>query len=71
MEGLHILDFDDEHVARLGRFDFQWAGQVMRSGEVDVSHVVGTVVVLDLAASPIDALDFDSLAILHRGAERH
>lgn len=71
LERLHVLDLDDEHVTGLGGFDFQWAGQVMDSGQVDVFHVVGAVVITNLAASPVDALNLDNLAILDRAAGWH
>jgi len=63
-ERLHILDLNEEYVTRLGRFDLKRAGEVMHPGEIDGLHVVGAVVVADLAARPVQAFDLDDLAVL-------
>jgi hypothetical protein len=39
-------------------------------GQVDVLHVICTVVVLDLSARPIQAFDLDGLSVLNCTAER-
>lgn len=43
----------------------------MYAGQVTVLDVVGTVVVLDLATGPVNALDFDGLAGDDLGGERN
>jgi hypothetical protein len=35
----------------------------MNLGQIDIADVVGRVVVLDLAAGPVDTLDLDRLAV--------
>lgn len=60
LKGLDILDLDDQHVALLGGLDLEGAGEVVDLGQVDVLHVVGAVVVADLAARPVDAFDLCS-----------
>src|SRR5258705_3508807 len=57
-----IEDVDDEQVAGLGALDVDRPGQHVRVGQVDVAHVVGGVVVTDLAVGPLAALDPDRLA---------
>src|ERR1700716_966810 len=57
-----IEDVDDEQVAGLGTLDVDRPGQHVRVGQVDVAHVVGGVVVTDLAVGPLAALDPDRLA---------
>lgn len=41
----------------------------MDAGEIDILHVVGAVVVADLAAGPVDAFDLDDFAILDGAGE--
>lgn len=53
LERLHIHDFDQKQVPRPGALDVKGPREVMDAGEVDVLHIVGRVVVLDLAARPI------------------
>lgn len=69
LEGLYVLDFHEENVARLGSFDLEWARQIVDPGQVDILHVIGAVVVLDLAACPIEAFNLDHFVILDRSAE--
>lgn len=52
LEGLHVHDLDQQDVAWLGAFDLEGPGEVVDLCQVDVAHVVCTVVVLDLAAGP-------------------
>ncbi|KAH9841297.1 Thromboxane-A synthase, partial [Teratosphaeria destructans] len=66
-QGLYVLDLDQQDIAGLGGLDVEGTGQVMDAGEVDIAHVVGGVIVLDLAASPVDALDLDGLVVLDGG----
>lgn len=42
----------------------------MDLGKVHVQHVVSTVIIANLAASPVNTLDLDRLAILDRVGER-
>lgn len=69
MEGLYILDLDNKHITGLRCFDFEWTGQVMNPCKIGVLHIIGAVVILDLAASPVNALNFDNLSILDRTTE--
>lgn len=66
---LHVLDLNDEDVTGLCALDLEWAGEVVYAGQIAVLDVVGTVVVLDLATSPVNALDFDGLAGDNLGGE--
>ena len=67
LHGLDVLDFDFEHIASLGAFNVEWAGQIMDFGEVNILHVVGAVVVTNLATCPVDAFDFDGLVLREGG----
>lgn len=69
LERLYILDLHHKHVPWFSGLDFKGAGQVVNLGQVDVLHVVGTIVVLDLAASPVDAFDLDELAVIDFAVE--
>ena len=64
LERLHVLDLDNEDIARLCSFDVKGTRQVVDFGEVDVLHVVRAIVVADLAPRPIDTFDLDDLAAL-------
>lgn len=70
LERLHVLDLDEQHVSLLGGLDLKRARQVVHAGQVDVSHVVGAVVVLDLPAGPVGAFDLDDFAVLDAGGGR-
>lgn len=63
LEGLDVLDLDDEQVAGLGGVNVKGPGEVVDLCEVDVFHVVGVVVVANLTAGPVDALDLDNLVV--------
>ena len=41
----------------------------MDLGQIDVLHVIGTVIVLDLPTCPVDAFDLDDLAIFYGSIE--
>lgn len=62
LERLHVLDLDDEHVARLGALNLKGPAEEVYAREINVLDVIGAVVVLDLATGPVDALDLDGLA---------
>lgn len=64
LEGLNVLDLHEKNVARLCCLDFKGTRQIVDLGQVDVLHVVGAVIVLDLASSPVHTLDLDGLTIL-------
>lgn len=63
LEGLHILNLDEEDVAWLCGLDLKWAGEVVDLREIDVFDVVGRIVVLDLAAGPVETFDFDDFVV--------
>jgi hypothetical protein len=65
VEDLHL-----EQVARLRRRARDRPREVVHLREVDVLHVVRRVVVLDLAARPVDRLDAEDLALLDRHDRR-
>lgn len=63
-ERLYVLYLKNEHVARLCGLDIEWAGQIVDFSEVDVAHVVGGVVVANLAAGPVYAFDLHDFVVL-------
>ena len=65
-----VEDVDHQQVAGLRALDPDRAGQVVHLGEIDIAHVVGVVVVLDLAAGPVEALDAELIAGLDPGDHR-
>jgi hypothetical protein len=69
LEWLDVLDLNEENIARLGRLDLEWAGQIVDLGQVDILHIVGAIIVLDLAACPIETFNFDHFVVLDRSAE--
>ncbi len=71
LERLDVLDLDHKHVTRLGCLDLKGTGQVVDLCQVNVFHVIGAVVVLDLPARPVDTLDLDDLAVLDGAVEGH
>lgn len=63
LERLHVLNLHDQDIAGLSGLDVERARQIVDFGQVDVSDVVCRVVVADLAAGPVEAFDFDDLAV--------
>ena len=70
LERLYILDLHDQDVTWLGGLDLKGPGKIVDLGEIDVLHVIGAIVIADLAPGPVDAFDFDHLAILNGSVER-
>jgi len=69
LERLNIHDLDEKDISWLGLFDFEWTGEVVDSRKVNVQDIVGTIIVLDLPAGPVETLDLDRLSILDGAAE--
>ena len=63
------MNFDEKDVARLGSLDLKRARQIVDPGQVDILYVIGAVVVLDLAACPIEAFNLHHLIVLDGSAE--
>ena len=64
------MNLNYEHVSWLGGFNLERPGQIVDLGEIDIFHVVCTIVVADLSSRPIDAFNLDNLAILDLAAKR-
>ena len=71
LERLHVLDLDNEDIARLCPFDVKGTGQIVDLGEVDILHVVRAIVVADLSPCPVDTFDLDDLAALDLSGKGH
>jgi hypothetical protein len=69
LERLYILNLDEQNVAWLGGLDFERARQVVDLSEINILHVVGAIIVADLATSPIQTFDLHNLAVLDGTAE--
>ena len=69
LEWLYVLDFDDEDVSWFGVFNFERAGQVVNLGQVDVLHVICTVIVANLSSCPINTFNLNDFSILDFGSE--
>lgn len=65
IEWLDVGDVDDEEVARLGALDLKRAGEIVDLVQVHVPHILGAIVVSDLATSPVQTLDLDRLTGLN------
>jgi len=70
LQRLHILNINNEHIARLGSLNLEGPGEVVDLGQIDVANVVCRIIVLDLAARPVDTLNLYSLSVLDRSSER-
>ena len=70
LEGLYVLDLDDEGVSWFGVFNFERTGQVVNLGQIDVLHVICTVIVANLTSCPINAFNLNDFSILDFGSER-
>lgn len=49
---LHVLDFNNKHVAGLGTFDFKRARKIVDLGQIDIAYIRSIICVLDLTAGP-------------------
>ena len=58
-----IEQIDHQQVAGLGALDADRARQIVHGRQVDVAHVIGTVVVLDITARPVEGLKDEIVAI--------
>jgi hypothetical protein len=70
-ERSQVAKLDHQEIAGLGRdavgvSHLEGAAEVVHLGEVDKFDVIGRVIVLDLAARPVKALDADEVAGLNR-----
>src|SRR5699024_1994553 len=65
-----IDDVDDQQVTGLGAFDGEGAGEHVVEIQVDIAHVVGRIVVADLAVGPLLALHAEGGAGFDRGCRR-
>lgn len=70
LQRLHILNIDNKHIARLGSLDLEGPGKIVDFGQVDVANIVCRIIVLDLAARPIDTLNLYRLSVLDGSSER-
>ena len=70
-EGADVEDVDFQQVARLRALDPDRSRQEVNLAEINIAHVVGAVVVLDLAAGPVIALNDEIVARLDGGHQRN
>lgn len=57
LDGADIEDVDDQKVPRLGAFYLDGTAEVVARQQVAVAHILGIIVVSNLATGPIQALD--------------
>ena len=70
-KGADVENVHNQQVARLGALDGNRAAEVMHFAQVNIAHVFGTVVIADLAARPVHALDNKVRAGLDRCHHGH
>lgn len=63
LKWLDILDLDNQHVSRFRGFDIEGTGEVMYLGQVDITHVIGGVIIFDLSACPVHAFNLHNFSI--------
>jgi len=71
VERAHVQELDFEQVAGLRAVDVDGPSQIVNLTEVDVSDVVGVVVVADLSAGPVEGLQSHRLAGVSLGDRRN
>ena len=67
---MHILNVYNKDITRLGSLDLERPGEIVDLGQIDVANVVCRIIVLDLAARPVDTLNLYCLSVLDRSSER-
>lgn len=70
LQGLHILDVDEKDIASICSFDLEWSGKIVDSGEIYITDVVCTVIVLDLTTCPVYTLNLNRFVVLDGSACR-
>lgn len=70
LQRLHVLNINNEHVARLGSLNLKRPSEIVDLGQVDVANIVCRIVVLDLAARPVNTFNLYCLSVLDRSSER-
>lgn len=71
LQWLNVLNLNEKNVTRLGGLDLEWTSEVVDLGQVDVFHVVGTVIVANLSAGPVYTLDLDDFVVLDCASSRN
>ena len=69
LERLDVLNLNKKDVTWLGGLDLEGSGQVVDLSQINILDIVGTVVVPNLAACPVEAFDLDDFAVLDGAAE--
>lgn len=69
LEGLDVLNLNEEDVTWLGGLDLEGTGEVVDLSQIDVLDIVGTIVVGNLSTCPVDTFDLDDFTILDGAAE--
>lgn len=65
LQWLHVLDVHHEDISWLGLNNVERSREIVNPGEVDISHVIGRVIIADLSPSPVYTFDLDCLAVLN------
>lgn len=68
---LQVDYLDHEHISRFSTRHLERSRQVMDLCEIDVSNIVGVIVVLDLTSGPVNAFNVDYFAILDCASRRY
>jgi hypothetical protein len=63
MERLNVLDFYQKYIARFRCLDVEWTRQVVYPIQIDISEVIGRVVVSNLTSSPVHAFNLDHFIV--------
>ena len=69
IQGLNILDFQNQNIAWLRCLNVERASQVVDLREINIAHVVSAVIVANLTACPVYAFNLDDFVVLD-GSDR-
>ena len=64
LQWLYVLNVYHENVSWLGSLNVERSCEIVDSREIDISHIIGRVIVADLSSCPVYTFDLDCLAIL-------
>lgn len=51
---LNIHNLNNQDISRLGGLNLKWTRQVMDPREINIFHVISTIIISYLATSPVD-----------------
>ncbi len=62
LKGSNFEDIDDKDISRLSSINPNWAAQNVNNLEIDVSNILGIIIIFNLPICPVFALNTKDIA---------